>query len=660
MGSDRHETTQLVATLRGGLLGAGLVYALTTFRGIPLQAHTRSLGEAASADDVAGDFSLDQEKEVSRALLEASMVCIVVLLIAITILFEEAKEMLEESSDKNTKPIIKALFGEMTILGFLSACTFIIVKTPFPFRLSEYLFGEPELLVEVFEMVHFTLFFIMVCFVGQVLLLVRQSMKTEKVWEEMDRKCRNPASESDSNELKLFRALALEFVLERSIEPPFQPAEESQRVPSDFPFGRYMSICLGSNMARGVHVKPLSWGFFVIATLCFYEFMMLLHNDFVVISWVWSGIGWLVLFLTLLFQRYMRRVTEAFAGPLASGEQASSTPPEEQSLVNDSSSLPAWCNVDLESHLSKRSWFVKWISPETPSRQDVLFVFDAFGPEFHFLVLQVLFVFIGVYLALFFTVFAPEIWSEYNGSTWTRVVYVILSLSPVFILHLISDELLAEASVVGCIGTRRRPDVIGDVLRQSKTALTVRSFLVLDKIGRLTGENSAHHDAGVVQTGQLDSTEMEEVSKTFSSFDKNGDGTVSTRELERLMYAMGNPLTDDKLRLMLAELDTNQDGVVSKEEFLRWYENRVLGHHDNITIEEQAHALFHMFDKNGNGKISVGEFKSILDAFAIGFTVDEIGELVRELDEDGNTMIGEHEFLELLEKYQPNEHSAGH
>lgn len=278
--------SQLGATLRGALAGLLIAYGLMALSNsnIPsfLSNEERFLEEVPEHEEAAASEE-EEEEEVSRTLLEACIVCIIALLIAITILFEEVKEKVEETASRNMKPIIKALFGEMTILGFLSACTFIITKTPFPNQLSERLFGEEELLVEVFEMVHFAIFFIMICFVAQVILLVRESMKSEADWEEMDRQChRHPPSDADSKELKLFRALAKEFVLERSVKEPFELTEEEYRVPADFQFGRYLSICLGSNMAHVVHVNILSWGFFILLTFAFYELMLLLHNDLVV------------------------------------------------------------------------------------------------------------------------------------------------------------------------------------------------------------------------------------------------------------------------------------------------------------------------------------------------------------------------------------------
>ena len=70
---------------------------------------------------------------------------------------------------------------------------------------------------------------------------------------------------------------------------------------------------------------------------------------------------------------------------------------------------------------------------------------------------------------------------------------------------------------------------------------------------------------------------------------------------------------------------------------------------------ELAAQLFAMFDDDGSGSITVGEFKDALDKLGSDLTVDEIADLVKELDEDNSGTIEEHEFAELLEKHSGSE-----
>ena len=60
-------------------------------------------------------------------------------------------------------------------------------------------------------------------------------------------------------------------------------------------------------------------------------------------------------------------------------------------------------------------------------------------------------------------------------------------------------------------------------------------------------------------------------------------------------------------------------------------------------------------DDDDSGSISTGEFHNVLDHLNLGFTIDEVGDLVREMDHDENGTISLEEFEHLLERYAPHE-----
>jgi Ca2+-binding EF-hand superfamily protein len=75
--------------------------------------------------------------------------------------------------------------------------------------------------------------------------------------------------------------------------------------------------------------------------------------------------------------------------------------------------------------------------------------------------------------------------------------------------------------------------------------------------------------------------------------------------------------------------------------------------HDSAkSSEEMAHGLFDMLDHDGSGEITSGEFKSTLDSFNLNFTLEEVGDIVRELDKNSDGMIGIEEFEEMLERFK--------
>ena len=228
------------------------------------------------------------------------------------------KEHVEETADRNMKPIIQSLFGEMTVLGFLSIFTFCVTKLGVFRTLSIQLFGQQEqqALLETFEFVHYLLFFIMVSFVCLVLLLVSAAKRIEEQLWTMDRAARddeymdkvrqhvnqnsNASGDKSSwlvycckslvpcmysrkqrlmEDLVLFEGVRKEFLLERSVTQPFEPAEDANRVADDFNFGRYLSICLGHALGHVVEVKIVTWAFFAMVTILFYAFLILIGNS---------------------------------------------------------------------------------------------------------------------------------------------------------------------------------------------------------------------------------------------------------------------------------------------------------------------------------------------------------------------------------------------
>ena len=245
--------------------------------------------------------------------------CIVLLLIFLTIAFEFIKEHLEEGATRNLRPLVDKLFGEMTVLGFLSIVTFAITKAGWFTALSDAFFGEDNELLEIFEFVHFTIFFIMIFFVVQVLVLVAAATDTEKQWIEMDKTARDPSlleewerraeSYYDDSKAKrrrsfqkarevtgllpfirdqkaqtkedqiLFKALRDEFVLERSPHYPFHPAPEEKRVSSDFNFGRYLGMNQGSMLTQVVEVSIITWTFYALLTVIYYVYVILVNEN---------------------------------------------------------------------------------------------------------------------------------------------------------------------------------------------------------------------------------------------------------------------------------------------------------------------------------------------------------------------------------------------
>ncbi|CAN1312756.1 Probable calcium-binding protein CML16 [Linum perenne] len=60
---------------------------------------------------------------------------------------------------------------------------------------------------------------------------------------------------------------------------------------------------------------------------------------------------------------------------------------------------------------------------------------------------------------------------------------------------------------------------------------------------------------------------QEQLLEVFQSFDRDGNGYITTAELAGSMAKMGHPLSYKELSEMMRQADTNGDGVLSFHEF---------------------------------------------------------------------------------------------
>ncbi|KAI8140106.1 calmodulin-like protein [Fennellomyces sp. T-0311] len=61
--------------------------------------------------------------------------------------------------------------------------------------------------------------------------------------------------------------------------------------------------------------------------------------------------------------------------------------------------------------------------------------------------------------------------------------------------------------------------------------------------------------------------EDDELKQCFHAFDKNGDGYISLNELEEVMSRLGEKLSQQELKDMMDDADTNKDGQIDFKEF---------------------------------------------------------------------------------------------
>jgi len=124
---------------------------------------------------------------------------------------------------------------------------------------------------------------------------------------------------------------------------------------------------------------------------------------------------------------------------------------------------------------------------------------------------------------------------------------------------------------------------------------------------------------------QLTEEQIAEFKEAFSLFDKDGDGTITTKELGTVMRSLGQNPTEAELMDMINEVDADGNGTIDFPEFLTMMARKM----KDSDSEEEILEAFKVFDKDGNGFISASELRHIMTNLGEKLTDEEVDEMVR-------------------------------
>ena len=92
---------------------------------------------------------------------------------------------------------------------------------------------------------------------------------------------------------------------------------------------------------------------------------------------------------------------------------------------------------------------------------------------------------------------------------------------------------------------------------------------------------------------QLTEEQIAEFKEAFSLFDKDGDGTITTKELGTVMRLLGQNTIEAELQDMINKVDADDNGTIDFPEFLTMMAREM----KYIDSKEEIHEAFRVFDK---------------------------------------------------------------
>ena len=134
--------------------------------------------------------------------------------------------------------------------------------------------------------------------------------------------------------------------------------------------------------------------------------------------------------------------------------------------------------------------------------------------------------------------------------------------------------------------------------------------------------------------------QIAEFKEAFALFDRDGDGTITLPELRTVMQSLGQEPTERELIDMINEVDDDGNQEIDFQEFL----NLMARNMQDIDEEKQISQSFKVFDVDGDGKISIEDLKFMMESLGEQLTDEELADVMKEIDSNGNNCIDFDEF----------------
>ena len=142
-------------------------------------------------------------------------------------------------------------------------------------------------------------------------------------------------------------------------------------------------------------------------------------------------------------------------------------------------------------------------------------------------------------------------------------------------------------------------------------------------------------------------TEMEIAlyKEAFQIFDKHSEGYISTKELGTIFNSLGINISEEDLIEIITIYDNDQN--YSMIDFITFLDI-ITKKKDDIYKEEDLINAFRIFDKEGNGKISIKELRYVMMSSGVDFNENYIKDIINESNVDNDEFIDYHKFIKLL------------
>ncbi|XP_027931502.1 calmodulin-like protein 11 isoform X2 [Vigna unguiculata] len=121
-------------------------------------------------------------------------------------------------------------------------------------------------------------------------------------------------------------------------------------------------------------------------------------------------------------------------------------------------------------------------------------------------------------------------------------------------------------------------------------------------------------------------------------------GCINIEELGTAIRSLDENPTLEELQIMMSEVDTDGNGTIEFGEFLNLMARKM----KESEAEEELKEAFRVFDKDQDGYISASELRSVMRTIGEKVTDEEVAQMVKEADLDGDGLVDYEEFVRMM------------
>lgn len=142
--------------------------------------------------------------------------------------------------------------------------------------------------------------------------------------------------------------------------------------------------------------------------------------------------------------------------------------------------------------------------------------------------------------------------------------------------------------------------------------------------------------------------EIRDLRVVFDAFDVNSDGLLPLVDVRRSLLSLGFKVSKGEVRNMMADADLGQtNGEANFNTFLEFVIDKQGDSRDSVDELEKS---FKLFDLEHSGKLTVPSLRALCRQFEVNLKDDELLDMVREADKNGDGAVDRQEFIDIMMK----------